>query len=104
MLKADDPLVDMIAVRDDLFAKLDKEIDELRARFGIQAIQIVRDGVVQEIKYPVRQYPTKVVSMSFNKTATIEGILMGIKGQYLLFDIGVINLRKFTSYEVEFSA
>lgn len=104
MLKADDPLVDMIAVRDDLFSILDKGIDELRARFGIQAIQTIRDGVVQEIKYPVRQYPTKVVSMSFNKTATIQGILMGIKGQYLLFDTGVINLRKFTSYEVEFSA
>ncbi|MDF4956873.1 DUF2797 domain-containing protein, partial [Vibrio parahaemolyticus] len=29
--------------------------------------------------------------------------LQGIKGQYLIFDTGVINVRKFTSYEVEVS-
>nr|MBC8272173.1 DUF2797 domain-containing protein [Gammaproteobacteria bacterium] len=29
---------------------------------------------------------------------------IGIKGQYLFLDIGVINLRKYTSYEVEISA
>ncbi|MFT7247169.1 MAG: hypothetical protein ACI82A_004552, partial [Candidatus Azotimanducaceae bacterium] len=27
--------------------------------------------------------------------------LMGIKGQYLILDIGVINIRKYTSYEIE---
>ena len=30
--------------------------------------------------------------------------MQGIKGQYLIFDTGVINVRKFTSYEVEVSA
>ena len=29
---------------------------------------------------------------------------MGIKGQYLLLDTGVINIRKFGGYEVEFEA
>ncbi|MDD1613680.1 MAG: DUF2797 domain-containing protein, partial [Methylococcaceae bacterium] len=27
----------------------------------------------------------------------------GVKGQYLLLDTGVINIRKFSGYEVEFS-
>ena len=27
--------------------------------------------------------------------------LLGIKGQYLLLDSGVINIRKFTGYQVE---
>ena len=29
---------------------------------------------------------------------------MGIKGQYLIFDSGVINIRKYTGYEVEVRA
>ncbi|MDN5369635.1 MAG: hypothetical protein PWP74_943, partial [Shewanella sp.] len=52
------------------------------------------------IHYPVLQYPTKVNSLNFDKTATVTGTLQGIKGQYLLFDTGVINIRKFTGYEV----
>ena len=36
----------------------------------------------------------------FDKTEMVEGKLLGIKGQYLIFDNGVINIRKFTSYEV----
>jgi hypothetical protein len=27
--------------------------------------------------------------------------LLGIKGQYLILDTGVFNVRKFTAYEVE---
>ncbi|WP_459782902.1 DUF2797 domain-containing protein, partial [Photobacterium sp. R1] len=35
-----------------------------------------------------------------DKEAVVEGGLLGINGQYLIFDTGVINFRKFTSYEV----
>ena len=52
------------------------------------------------IEYPVLQYPDKVTSLSFEKTPEIEGILKGIKGQYLILDKGVINLRNHTSYRV----
>jgi len=34
----------------------------------------------------------------------VEGVLQGIKGQYLILDTGVINLRRFTGYEVSFNA
>ncbi|SFX24307.1 DUF2797 domain-containing protein [Marinospirillum alkaliphilum] len=54
-------------------------------------------------EYPVLAYPDKVRSLNPEKTPCIEGQLMGIKGQYLLLDTGVINLRKHTGYEVEFS-
>jgi len=57
-----------------------------------------------DIQYPAMQYPAKVKSFNFDKVAEVEGILQGIKGQYLLLDTGVINIRKFTGYEVEFSA
>jgi len=33
----------------------------------------------------------------------MEGVLQGIKGQYLILDTGVINIRKYTAYNVEFS-
>jgi len=29
--------------------------------------------------------------------------LIGIKGQYLILDTGVLNIRKFSSYEVQVS-
>jgi len=29
---------------------------------------------------------------------------MGIKGQYLILDKGVLNIRKFGSYELQFDA
>jgi len=34
----------------------------------------------------------------------VEGELQGIKGQYLILDSGVINMRKFTAYQVDFFA
>jgi hypothetical protein len=48
----------------------------------------------------VEAYPTKVVSLDLEKTPVVEGTLKGIKGQYLILDTGVINIRKFTAYQV----
>jgi hypothetical protein len=56
------------------------------------------------IEYPVEQYPTKVKALNLEKTPIIEGMLQGIKGQYLILDTGVINIRKYTSYEIDFEA
>lgn len=52
------------------------------------------------LSYPVARYPEKAVSLNFDKTATVAGRLNGIKGQYLIFDSGVLNIRKFSGYEV----
>jgi hypothetical protein len=54
--------------------------------------------------YPVQVYPTKVKSFNLDKNPLAGGQLQGIKGQYLIFDTGVINLRKYTGYAVEVSA
>lgn len=46
------------------------------------------------IKYPVQQYPTKVKSLNLDKSPEFEGVLTGIKGQYLIFEDGtVFNVR-----------
>jgi hypothetical protein len=52
----------------------------------------------------VMQYPDKVKSLNLEKTPEISGVLEGIKGQYLIFDSGVINLRKYTAYDIEIRA
>lgn len=53
-----------------------------------------------DISYPVKEYPKKLNSFNLDKKAELEGILLGIKGQYLIFDTGVINIRKFAGYQV----
>lgn len=53
-----------------------------------------------EFRYPVQHYPSKISSHNLDKTVLIQGMLQGIKGQYLLMDTGVINIRKYTGYEL----
>lgn len=59
------------------------------------------DDKIIEFNYPVLEYPQKIKSLSLDKESNISGKLMGIKGQYLLFDDNrVMNIRKHTSYSV----
>jgi hypothetical protein len=51
-------------------------------------------------KYPVQTYPEKVTSFNLDKVSEINGKLMGIKGQYLIFDTGVLNVRSHAGYEI----
>jgi hypothetical protein len=57
-----------------------------------------------EMHYPVLEYPTKVKSLSLEKTPSFTGKLTGIKGQYLLFEDGtVFNIRSSEGYVVTIS-
>lgn len=100
MLKGEAETIDLVAVRDQLMQKCSNEILALQQQFGEQAILPLTDEDVVTISYPVEQYPEKVKSFNFDKTSEISGILKGIKGQYLIFDSGVINVRKFTGYNI----
>lgn len=86
MLKNEVEVLDLPAIRDDLLRKIDT------------TEAIVLDESALEIHYPVNQYPSKITALNFDKTPNIEGVLQGIKGQYLLLDTGVLNVRKFSSY------
>lgn len=47
-----------------------------------------------EITFPVVEYPKKPQSLNFSKTKMFEGVLKGIKGQYLIFEDGTVcNIR-----------
>ncbi|WP_236213040.1 DUF2797 domain-containing protein [Metapseudomonas otitidis] len=100
LLKGEAEALDLLAVREALFDACGEGIQALQSRFGLQAIQPLDDVEPLEIRYPVEAYPTKVVSLDLDKTPVVEGTLRGIKGQYLILDTGVINIRKFTSYQV----
>lgn len=104
MLKGDIDAVDLLAERDLLLEKADEKITELQQQFGLQSIQLIDDAEVYCFEYPVLNYPEKVKTHNFDKEPLVEGVLQGIKGQYLILDTGVINIRKFTSYHVELIA
>ncbi|PCJ64163.1 MAG: hypothetical protein COA58_14365 [Bacteroidetes bacterium] len=55
---------------------------------------------VTEINYPVEQHPEKVKSLKLDKVHVIEQKLVGIKGQYLIFEEGVMNVRSHAGYRV----
>lgn len=100
LLKGDAAPVDLVAVREQLFESCAQGLQQLQERFGLQAVQPLQGVEPVEIRYPVEQYPSKIVSFNLDKDPIVEGTLMGIKGQYLIFDTGVINIRKYTAYQL----
>lgn len=104
MLKGDPEPMDLTAKRDELFVECETEISRLSDTLPTSSIEQLPDETTTSINYPVTEFPTKVTSLNFDKTAEVAGKLLGIKGQYLILDIGVINIRKFGGYEIEFSA
>ncbi len=84
--------------QEDLEAFAEEVLDELE-EMGVDLLD--EDEQVEcAFRYPVLEYPTKVKSFNLDKAPTAGGVLQGIKGQYLIFDAGVINVRKFTGYRV----
>lgn len=84
--------VDLLEVKDDLIDNLPEELQDF----------ISDDDEVTEITYPVEEYPVKVKSLNFDKTPELGGKLIGIRAQYLIFEGGqVVNIRKFSGYNVE---
>lgn len=101
MLKSQPEPLDLYAARDELLDQYKDVIAGLHAEFGVQALQTLPEAHVFEITYPVSTYPDKVKALNFDKQAVVEGRLVGIKGQYLIFDCGVLNVRKFGGYHLQ---
>lgn len=90
MLKGEVEPIDLEERRDEL---LDYWPDEVMG-------EPLYEEEVVEIEYPILEYPTKISSLNLDKVPTVEGTLAGIKGQYLILDIGVINMRKYQGYHL----
>jgi hypothetical protein len=99
MLKENQPDMDLVAKAKELKARFHADMKHFIDIFPAEAIEDQSNDVTS-IRYPVLEFPEKIKSHNFDKQPIVEGTLMGIKGQYLMFDTGVINIRKFASYEV----
>jgi hypothetical protein len=100
MLKGAADRADLEAERSRLMSECADAISALQNTYGLQAITELGDEDETHINYPVLEYPAKVSSFNLDKIPTAGGLLQGIKGQYLIFDSGVINLRKYGGYQL----
>lgn len=94
MLKNVQPNLDLLAERE----KVKLLVDEAYHQYFDKENNIVH------INYPVLNYPVKVTSIGFEKVTEYKGKLIGIKGQYLLFENGIVlNIRKYAGFVVTLS-
>ncbi len=101
MLKGEAEPRDLASMRDELAEVCSEQISGLQTQFGSENIEFLPDESMLQIQYPVEQYPEKVTSLNLDKAPLIEAVLMGIKGQYLILDAGVINIRKYSGYKLD---
>lgn len=93
MLKNEVPTVDLLKEKASLKYLIPKEAHDY---FHIEKEDLYK------IQYPVLRYPTKVTSLNLDKLPNYSGKLMGIKGQYLIFEDGtVFNVRTYEGYVVK---
>lgn len=101
MLKGGAEPLNLSALADELVGQAQSELERLNDLYP--DIDLARlDTEQKEIEFPVESYPEKVISHNLDKSPVIEGRLDGIKGQYLIFDSVVINMRKYAGYELTF--
>ena len=84
MLKNDIEDVDLIQWRSDLQEFIPEEVKDY----------FIESNTETHLHFPVDKYPVKPKSLNLNKQAVYSGKLVGIKGQYLIFeDETVFNIR-----------
>ena len=98
MLKHEYQQQDLRQVFDELWPKVESSL-EAKLLSDIEVIADDQEPI--SIDYPALHYPDKISSFNLEKTPLIEARLIAIKGQYLLFDGGVINIRKYAGYDIE---
>jgi len=94
MLKNEIQDVNLIEWRDKLRQYIPKESQEY----------YIENNTETHLEFPVLRYPDKLKSLNLQKTPFFEGVLKGIKGQYLIFeDNTVFNVRGSEGYFVSIS-
>ena len=96
MLKGQPESVNLLEWKEKLLNLLSEELKTFEVK--------VLDGPVWKFDYPVERYLEKINSFNLDKNPEIKGRLIGIKGQYLIFDTGVFNVRSYSGYEVTLEA
>ena len=100
MLKENVPELDLEEERERIFTFCGEGLEELEDELGEEQIEYLDDEEVVRIRYPVQHYPETVKSLTFERSPLIKGKLWGIKGQYLILDCGVFNVRRASGHYV----
>ncbi|MFC4766361.1 DUF2797 domain-containing protein [Effusibacillus consociatus] len=82
---------DLLEIREQIRSLLPEEYREY----------LLDDQEIYQFTYPILETLEKIKSLSFDKQEVIKGRLMGIKGQYLILDHAVLNIKKHTGYKIE---
>jgi hypothetical protein len=92
MLKNEyDDSIDITDRKSDISKLVNKEYQEY----------LIDDNEIHFFSYPIESFPNKIKSINLDKSPKFSGRLIGIKGQYLIFENGyVINIRKYGGYRV----
>jgi hypothetical protein len=99
MLKGEAESLDLIEIRNTVLENAKPDLANIRElNPGLDWDELDEPPI--NLIYPVQNYPVKITSLNFDRTPEISGLLKGIKGQYLMFDSGVLNIRKFTGYNI----
>ena len=101
MLKGDPSQLDLLVKRDRLLGEASVDLAQCQLKIGSASMRLVEGAQEARFKYPVLVYPEKIKAHNFDKKARVEGCLQGVKGQYMILDTGVLNIRKFAGYEVD---
>ncbi|GAX91816.1 DUF2797 domain-containing protein [Effusibacillus lacus] len=83
--------VDLLEIREQIRQMLPPEF----------ATYLLDERELYNFTYPILETLEKIKSLSFDKQESIEGRLIGVKGQYLIMDHSVLNIKKHTGYKVE---
>lgn len=89
------------AIEIDLLQKKNELLSKIKLEDFVDDYRLLNETEITRIQYPIISYPTKKFSYKPNKTTPIQDTLTGVKGQYLLFQNGVINLRSYSGYYME---
>jgi len=103
MLRGEPESHDLYARRGELLNWCSEELTACASSAEENVFAPLEDETIHTFSYPVLTYPTRVTALNFDKTPVIEGTLLGMKGQYLILETGVLNARKFTGYSVSVS-
>lgn len=83
---------------DDLEEVFQEMVDHVPAHY--QSF-LLEERNSKKIAYPLNDHPEKIKTLSLDKVEKVGGTLIGIKGQYLIFEDGVFNVRGHTGYDVK---
>ncbi len=97
MLKDDYEAVDLPQLAEELCQRVEPALEpDLAGRIE----WLLQRAEPRTLDYPAESWPQKISSFNLDKTPRVGGRLQAIKGQYLIFDAGVINMRKYAGYRV----